>query len=377
VAFSIKAWLDRFGSGGSFDQPTDTGATPDTPVDAASLRDMETRLSGYTDSREAAEVSARNTAIGSHATAEASARASAIAAAITAQGDLTTQAELDAHVNDTTAAHAASAIAVSPAVGGDATVQAVLTTHETRLDSAQSGSPVLYGAGAPGSGVGVNGDSYVDTTNHRLYGPKAAGAWPGTYEQLGAAGSLPSGTDGQIVGYVGTTPTALDVDAAGTAADVPFVPASGIAATDLQAAVVEAKTDSATSLAAHEADTTAIHGITDTSKLVVAGGDETVNTVATSGATQTIPAPTTASISYITLTANCTFTFPTAAVGRSFSLFLKQDGTGSRTVTWPGTVKWPGGTTPTLTTTAAKTDEFVFVCVDGTNWIGSVAGQNL
>jgi lysophospholipase L1-like esterase len=140
VAFSVKAWLDRFGSGGSFDQPTDTGATPDTPVDAAGLRDMETRLSGYTDSRETAEISARNTAIGSHATTEASARTSAIAAAITAQGDLATQVELDAHVNDTTAAHAASAIAVSPAVGGDATVQAVLTTHETRLDAAQSGS---------------------------------------------------------------------------------------------------------------------------------------------------------------------------------------------------------------------------------------------
>jgi hypothetical protein len=165
VAFSIKAWLDRFGSGGSFDQPTDTGATPTTPVDAAGMRDMETRLSGYTDSREAAEVSARNTAISTHSVdttavhgitdtavlatsasvtsavaAEASARNTAISAAISAQGDLATQVELDAHVNDTTAAHAASAIAVSPAVGGDATVQAVLTTHETRLDAAQSGS---------------------------------------------------------------------------------------------------------------------------------------------------------------------------------------------------------------------------------------------
>jgi hypothetical protein len=49
VAFSVKAWLDKFGSGGDFDQPTDTGDVPDTPADAAGMRDLETRLSDYTD----------------------------------------------------------------------------------------------------------------------------------------------------------------------------------------------------------------------------------------------------------------------------------------------------------------------------------------
>jgi hypothetical protein len=139
VAFSVKAWLDKFGSGGDFDQPTDTGDVPDTPADAAGMRDLETRLSGYTDAREAAEISARNTAISTHTAdttavhgitdtaalatstsvasavaAEATARNTAISAAISAQGDLATQTELDAHVNDTTAAHAASAISFTP-----------------------------------------------------------------------------------------------------------------------------------------------------------------------------------------------------------------------------------------------------------------------
>jgi hypothetical protein len=75
------------------------------------------------------------------------------------------------------------------------------------------------------------------------------------------------------------------------------------------------------------------------------------------------------------LTGNCTYTFPTVASGKSFTLLQFQDGTGSRTVTWPATVKWPSGTAPTLTSTASKMDKFVFTA-NGSYWYGSVAGQN-
>jgi hypothetical protein len=81
------------------------------------------------------------------------------------------------------------------------------------------------------------------------------------------------------------------------------------------------------------------------------------------------------SVQILTLTGNCTFTFPTATAGRSFIMILKQDGTGSRTVTWPSAVKWPAGTAPTITSTASKADKYIFTA-DGTNWIGSNAGQN-
>ena len=80
-------------------------------------------------------------------------------------------------------------------------------------------------------------------------------------------------------------------------------------------------------------------------------------------------------VQILTLTGNCTFTFPTATAGRSFILLLKQDGTGSRTVTWPAAVKWPGGTAPTITATASRCDKYIFTA-DGTNWLGSNAGQN-
>jgi hypothetical protein len=103
---------------------------------------------------------------------------------------------------------------------------------------------------------------------------------------------------------------------------------------------------------------------------------ETVNTVAAAGAAQTLPDVPTATINRLTLTAACTVSFPTAAAGKSFTLVLAQDATGGRTVTWPGTVKWAGGTAPTLTAAAGKVDVFTFVCADGTNWLGFTAGQN-
>ena len=80
------------------------------------------------------------------------------------------------------------------------------------------------------------------------------------------------------------------------------------------------------------------------------------------------------SFQILTLTGNATITMPTATAGKSFILLLKQDGTGSRTVTW-STVVWPGGTAPTITSTASKQDIYSFFS-DGTNWYGVTVGQN-
>ena len=80
------------------------------------------------------------------------------------------------------------------------------------------------------------------------------------------------------------------------------------------------------------------------------------------------------SFQVLTLTGSATITMPTATAGRSFILLLKQDGTGSRTVTW-STVKWPGGTAPTITSTASRQDIYSFFA-DGTNWYGTTVGQN-
>ena len=80
-------------------------------------------------------------------------------------------------------------------------------------------------------------------------------------------------------------------------------------------------------------------------------------------------------VQIITLTGNATITMPAAVSGKSFTILLKQDATGSRTVTWAATVQWPSGTAPTITSTASKMDKYVFIS-DGTYWYGSTAGQN-
>jgi hypothetical protein len=60
----------------------------------------------------------------------------------------------------------------------------------------------------------------------------------------------------------------------------------------------------------------------------------------------------------------------------SFTLIFNADGT-ARTVTWPAAVKWPGGTSPTLTSTASRSDMFVFYTnTAGTTWYAMTAAQN-
>lgn len=95
---------------------------------------------------------------------------------------------------------------------------------------------------------------------------------------------------------------------------------------------------------------------------------EAVSTVAASGSTETLVEVTVATMHRVTLSANCALTFPTPIAGTSFSLWLVQDGTGSRTVTWDAAADWAAGTAPTLSTGAGKVDVFGFACSDGATW---------
>lgn len=64
------------------------------------------------------------------------------------------------------------------------------------------------------------------------------------------------------------------------------------------------------------------------------------------------------------------FTFQNGRAGGTYILIVRQDSNGSRTVTWPSAVRWPGNTAPTLTTTASRADVFSFV-FDGTVYYGT------
>lgn len=101
---------------------------------------------------------------------------------------------------------------------------------------------------------------------------------------------------------------------------------------------------------------------------------ETVNTVAATGTTETIDASA-ATVHDITLDDDCALTFAGTATGRSvsFTLIVRQDGSGGHAVTWPS-VLWAGGTEPVVTTTASAVDVFTFFAI-GTTWYGFTAGQ--
>ena len=65
----------------------------------------------------------------------------------------------------------------------------------------------------------------------------------------------------------------------------------------------------------------------------------------------------------VTLGGNRTLAAPTNAVaGQSGTIHIIQDGTGSRTLGYGGYWKFPGGTAPTLTTTASKVDVICYYC---------------
>lgn len=106
---------------------------------------------------------------------------------------------------------------------------------------------------------------------------------------------------------------------------------------------------------------------------VTDGGGETFFDAGNSGSAKTLDLAN-GNVQKITLTANCTITLTAPASGayRSLLLYVFQDGTGSRTITWPAAVKWGSAGAPTLSTGASKMDKILLDTVDGgTTWYGA------
>ena len=128
--------------------------------------------------------------------------------------------------------------------------------------------------------------------------------------------------------------------------------------------------------------------VNDTTKLPLAGG--TMTGVATFNAAAIGEVTTISSSSNatalnlalsnnfkITLGENSTISQPSNQVaGQSGSIFVTQDGTGSRTLAYHADFKWAGGTAPTLTTTAAAVDRIDYV-VAAANKIHAVASLDV
>jgi len=81
-----------------------------------------------------------------------------------------------------------------------------------------------------------------------------------------------------------------------------------------------------------------------------------------------------------TLSEDVTYTFSNPAASGNVSGFtfkVTQDST-TRAVTWPSSVDWPRGVTPTITSSSGGVDVFVFLTFDGgTTYYGFTAGQDM
>lgn len=79
----------------------------------------------------------------------------------------------------------------------------------------------------------------------------------------------------------------------------------------------------------------------------------------------------------LTLGGNRTFANPTnLTAGQSGVILVLQDGTGSRTLSFGSYWKFPGGTAPTLTTTASAVDLLVYF-VESSSRISAILSANM
>jgi hypothetical protein len=79
----------------------------------------------------------------------------------------------------------------------------------------------------------------------------------------------------------------------------------------------------------------------------------------------------------VTLTANRILAISNEDAGQYFAIEIIQGGSGSYTVTWFDTIKWVGGTEPTLTTTVGKKDTFMFRVTGSDTYDGYIVGMNI
>lgn len=204
----------------------------------------------------------------------------------------------------------------------------------------------------------------------------------------GAAGSM-SAADKTKLDGVATGATANT----GTVTSASVVTANGFAGTVATATTTPAITLTTSITGVLKGNGTAISAASAGTDYVTPTGTETLSaktltTPTVNGYTEGVVTAntttaytisiTTASVQILTLTGNCTYTFPTVAAGKSFLLVQRQDGTGGRTVTWPSVtnpVRWPSGVAPTITSTASRSDLLAFTS-DGTVWYGRVIALN-
>ena len=118
-----------------------------------------------------------------------------------------------------------------------------------------------------------------------------------------------------------------------------------------------------------DGSTLAVTGAATVSTTLTVSGGATLSEDTLSDASTITWVASTSPVAKVTLGANRTLGSASGGVtGQFISLLVIQDGTGSRTLTWNAAYEFKDDTAPTLTTTAAKGDLFVFR-YNGAKWL--------
>jgi len=104
----------------------------------------------------------------------------------------------------------------------------------------------------------------------------------------------------------------------------------------------------------------------------IAANAETAEVVVAPSATPLINAAL-SNVFYLAMNQNVTSsTITNSSIGQTISVFISQDSTGSRTITWPANFKWAGGTPGVLSTIAGYTDLLTATYRSDGNWYASL-----
>ena len=185
---------------------------------------------------------------------------------------------------------------------------------------------------------------------------------------------LAVGIDGQVLVADSGESGGLKWSAVGTSSeDTPFTPNGDITSITVQDAIVEVRDDTDTKLSFKlsnivEDTTPEFGGEVDVGAHTIGFTQQ----IATGDGTTTIDWKLGNKFKFTFGAFNEIFTFTAPTNPCNLLLMLVQDAEGSRTVTFPATVKWAGGSAPTLTTDANGIDICSFY-YDGTNYFGAAS----
>ena len=250
-----------------------------------------------------------------------------------------------------------------------------------------SGLTTPLSASQGGTGVANNNASTITITGAYALGLTLSAATSLTLPTSGTVTALGNTTTGSGSIVLATSPTLvtplLGTPTSGTLTNCTGLPiATGVSGLGSNVATFLATPSSANLASALTDETGSGSAVFGTSPTIT---KPTLNATIAGSASPTVNVGGTttcdlsaANIQHIVMGAgNTTIALSNVAVGQLFMIDITQDAVGSRTVTWFSTIRWAGGSAPTLTTTANKRDAFGFLCTGSGTYDGYIIGQNI